>query len=102
MSKTGHQFDSTILREYDIRGIVGTTLHAADAGAIGRAFGTLVRRNGGKKVALGYDGRLSSPDIDTKKEGDMAGVKAGSLRDQIVNLPSHPDFLRSYCSAEAP
>ena len=32
----------------------------------------------------------------------MAGVKAGSLRDQIVNLPSHPDFLRSYCSAEAP
>ena len=54
MSKTGHQFDSTILREYDIRGIVGTTLHAADAGAIGRAFGTLVRRNGGRKVALGY------------------------------------------------
>ena len=61
MSKTGHQFDSTILREYDIRGIVGTTLHEADAGAIGRAFGTLVRRNGGRKVALGYDGRLSSP-----------------------------------------
>ncbi len=63
MSKTGHRFDSTILREYDIRGIVGTTLHAADAGAIGRAFGTLVRRNGGKKVALGYDGRLSSPEL---------------------------------------
>jgi len=38
MSKTGHKFDSTILREYDIRGVVGTTLHTADAGAIGRAF----------------------------------------------------------------
>ena len=59
MSKTGHQFNSTILREYDIRGIVGTTLHEADAGAIGRAFGTLVRRNGGRKVALGYDGSYS-------------------------------------------
>jgi phosphomannomutase len=63
MSKTGHKFDSTILREYDIRGVVGKTLHPADANAIGRAFGTMVRRNGGKRVALGYDGRLSSPEL---------------------------------------
>jgi phosphomannomutase len=63
MSKTGHKFDSTILREYDIRGIVGQTLHTADANAIGRAFGTMVKRNGGKRVALGFDGRLSSPEL---------------------------------------
>ncbi len=63
MSPTAHKFDSTILREYDIRGIVGKTLHAADARAIGRTFGTMVRRKGGKRVALGYDGRLSSPDL---------------------------------------
>jgi phosphomannomutase len=63
MSKTGHKFDSTILREYDIRGVVGQTLHPADANAIGRAFGTMVRRNGGKRVALGFDGRLSSPGL---------------------------------------
>jgi phosphomannomutase len=63
MNEKGHKFDSTILREYDIRGVVGKTLHVADAAAIGRAFGTLVRRNGGKKVALGYDGRLSSPGL---------------------------------------
>ncbi len=63
MSQTAHKFDSTILREYDIRGIVGGTLHAADARAIGRTFGTMVRRNGGKRVALGYDGRLSSPEL---------------------------------------
>lgn len=63
MSNAGHKFDSTILREYDIRGVVGETLHAADAKAIGRAFGTLVRRNGGKRIALGYDGRLSSPEL---------------------------------------
>ena len=61
MSPTAHEFDSTILREYDIRGVVGGTLHAADARAIGRTFGTMVRRKGGKRVALGYDGRLSSP-----------------------------------------
>jgi len=63
MSETAHKFDPSILREYDIRGVVGTTLHVADARAIGRTFGTLVRRKGGKKVALGYDGRLSSPDL---------------------------------------
>lgn len=63
MSQTAHKFDSTILREYDIRGIVGGTLHVADARAIGRAFGTLVKRKGGKRVALGYDGRLSSPEL---------------------------------------
>src|SRR5882757_5956181 len=63
MSQTAHKFDPTILREYDIRGIVGDTVHAADARAIGRTFGTMVRRKGGKRVALGYDGRLSSPEL---------------------------------------
>ena len=42
-----HCFDLTVLREYDIRGIVGSTLHEADAFAIGRCFGTLVARAGG-------------------------------------------------------
>lgn len=63
MSQTAHKFDPSILREYDIRGIVGGTVHAADARAIGRTLGTLVRRKGGKRVALGYDGRLSSPEL---------------------------------------
>jgi phosphomannomutase len=58
---TAHRFDPTILREYDIRGIVGKTLHEADAAAIGRAFGTMVKEKNGKSVAIGYDGRLSSP-----------------------------------------
>lgn len=56
-----HQFHPTSLREYDIRGIVGETLSEADAYAIGRGFGTRVARIGGSRVAVGYDGRLSSP-----------------------------------------
>jgi len=63
MTETAHKFDPTVLREYDIRGIVGRTIHPADARAIGRTFGTLVKRKGGKRVALGYDGRLSSPEL---------------------------------------
>ena len=35
-----HTFNPTILREYDIRGVVGQTLHEADAAAIGRSFDT--------------------------------------------------------------
>ena len=58
-----HTFHPTILREYDIRGIVGETLFPADAKAIGQAFGTRVRRNGGRVVCLGWDGRLSSPEL---------------------------------------
>lgn len=61
---TGYSFDPTILREYDIRGIVGETLSADDARTIGRAFGTIVARKGGSRVCVGYDGRLSSPDLE--------------------------------------
>ena len=59
-----HHFDASLLREYDIRGIVGTTLTEADAFAIGRVFGSIVARAGGQRVAVGYDGRLSSPGME--------------------------------------
>lgn len=63
MSSTGHKFHPSVLREYDIRGIVGTTLFPADAYAIGRAYATRILRDGGKTIALGFDGRLSSPEL---------------------------------------
>jgi phosphomannomutase len=59
-----HRFHPTILREYDIRGIVGEMLAPPDAEAIGRTFGTLVRRAGGTRVAVGRDGRESSPQLE--------------------------------------
>lgn len=69
-----HRFDPTILREYDIRGIVDRTLTEADARAIGRAFATIARTRGAKTIAVGYDGRLSSPAMaDAVVEGLTAG-----------------------------
>jgi phosphomannomutase len=59
-----HRFDPTILREYDIRGVVGKTLSAADARAIGRAYAIALGEAGGHRVAVGYDGRLSSPELE--------------------------------------
>ena len=68
-----HVFDPTVLREYDIRGIVGRTLAPADAFAIGRCFGSIIVRGGGKSVATGYDGRPSSPALEAAlTEGLMA------------------------------
>ncbi len=56
-----YAFHPSILREYDIRGIIGETLSSDDALHLGKAFGTNVRRNGGSVVAVGRDGRMSSP-----------------------------------------
>ena len=62
-----HRFDPTVLREYDIRGIVGRTLHEADAFAIGRCFGSdRGARRRRRTVAVGYDGRLSSPALERR------------------------------------
>src|ERR1700760_1493953 len=71
-----HHFDPTVLREYDIRGIVGRTLHPADAFAIGRVFGSIVARNGGSRVAVGYDGRLTSPELE---QSLVEGLKASGM-----------------------
>lgn len=60
-SLQSHKFHNSSLREYDIRGIIGETLGEDDAYAIGRGFGTLIARAGGKAVVTGYDGRISSP-----------------------------------------
>lgn len=59
-----HRFDPTILREYDIRGIVGQTLSTADARAVGRAYALTLAAAGGGRVATGYDGRLTSPELE--------------------------------------
>jgi len=61
---SGHAFHRSILREYDIRGVVGQTLFPKDSGAIGRAYGTIARRAGAAgPVCVGRDGRLSSPEL---------------------------------------
>ncbi|MBX3456644.1 phosphoglucomutase/phosphomannomutase PgmG [Ferrovibrio sp.] len=63
MALLPHRFDPSILREYDIRGVVGETLTVDDARAIGAAYATILRAGGGRRVAVGYDGRLTSPDL---------------------------------------
>ncbi len=55
------QVPASIFKAYDIRGTVPTAIDAAFAQALGRAFGTVARLQGQTVVAVGRDGRLSSP-----------------------------------------
>ena len=57
-------FDPEVLREYDIRGIVGSNLNENTAYTIGRTFGFVVKsRSSSSTIVTGFDGRLTSPKL---------------------------------------
>lgn len=82
-----HAFNPTALREYDVRGIVGETLVEADAYALGRSFATLVRRAGGTHVAVGRDGRESSPMLEQALLRGLADSGVDAIRIGIGPSP---------------
>jgi phosphomannomutase len=90
-----HRFNPTSLREYDIRGIVGETLGERDAYAIGRGFATLVRRAGGTRVAVGVDGRESSPVLE---QALIAGLIESGC--DAVRIGLGPTPMLYYAEAE--
>ncbi|NQV82570.1 MAG: phosphomannomutase, partial [Rhodospirillales bacterium] len=83
----GHQFHPTILREYDIRGIVPETLGAQDVRVIGRVFGAMLVEKGGQTAAVGYDGRLSSPELEAAL---VEGLTASGVAVTRVGLGPSP------------
>ena len=77
----------SILREYDIRGVVGETLTALNVEGIGKAFGTLLIEKVGPnpRVVVGYDGRLSSPDMS-----DALCLGLASTGVNVINIGVGP------------
>lgn len=92
-----HNFPVSSLREYDIRGIVGETLGEADAFAIGRVFGSIVAEAGGKTVAVGRDGRLSSPMLEAAL---IEGLKASGAK--VVSIGQGPTPMLYYAAFTEP
>ena len=89
-----HRFHPSIIRDYDIRGTVGATLDAADAYAVGRSFATRVRRAGGRRVAVGRDGRLSSPMLAAAL---IDGLVAGGI--DVVRIGVGPSPMLYFAEA---
>ena len=82
-----HVLDPTILREYDIRGVVDKDFSAIDVAAIGWAFATIIKEGGGSRVAVGYDGRLSSPGLE---QAMVAGLSLAGVDVLRVGLGPSP------------
>ncbi len=87
---SNHILDDSILREYDIRGIVGETLGEEDARAIGAAFAAMAREKMGAArpvICVGYDGRLSSPILEATLVEGLSGAGAEVLRAGLGPTP---------------
>jgi phosphomannomutase/phosphoglucomutase len=81
-----------IFREYDVRGVVGVDLSAGAMETMGRAFGTYVqRRTGRKRVAIGYDARVTSQAF---QEATIKGLVASGC--EAIDLGQVPTPLVSF------
>ncbi len=87
----------SIFREYDIRGVVGKDLTFEMAQSIGRAYGTMARHRGCRTVALGRDGRLTSPDL---RDRFLAGITATGMN--VVDIGVCPTPLLYFALHELP
>ena len=77
-----------IFREYDIRGLHETELTNETAEAVGRAFATRIRAEGGARVALGQDVRPSSERLARSAEKGMLAAGVSVERVGVVPTPA--------------
>ena len=95
---TPHRFDPSVLREYDIRGIVDKTLSEADAGALGRAFASMVCREGGSVIVVGFDGRHTSQQLE---QALIAGLTDAGAEVRRIGLGPTPMLYYAVHALEA-
>ncbi len=65
-----------VFRAYDVRGLVGSDINPEVFRHVGRAYATMIRRNGGRRIAVGRDNRLSSNGLAM---GFVEGVRAAGV-----------------------
>lgn len=70
-----------IFKAYDIRGIVGKTLTPEIVEAIGHAIGSEAALRDQKTICIGYDGRLSGPELASALS---RGIRKSGL--DVINL----------------
>jgi len=101
-----HQFDNTIVRKYDIRGVFGSTLIEKDAYYIGRGFASIIyeryKNLKERSIVIGYDGRLSSKTLFQQLK---MGILQSGINVTSIGLVPTPELYyalstgNNYCAS---
>lgn len=86
--------DETILRAYDIRGIVDQDLTETTVQALGQAIGSVAAANQQDRVVVGYDGRASSPRLAAALRAGL--MAAGRTVIDIGEVPTPLVYFATY------
>jgi phosphomannomutase len=85
--KRSHIFEKSILKQYDIRGVVDKNLNEEDAYFVGRGYGTLLKRKYNRNTCVvGYDGRHTS--VSYSKQVIKGLMECGISVTNVGLLPS--------------
>ena len=76
-----------IFRAYDVRGRVGSDINPEVFALVGRAYGSLLRRRDGRRIAVGQDNRESSAGL---KAAFVDGVRAAGLDVVDIGIVTTP------------
>jgi phosphomannomutase/phosphoglucomutase len=76
-----------IFRAYDVRGLIGADVNPQVFEQVGRAYATLIRRRGGRRIAVGQDNRTSSHAL---KSSFVAGARAAGVDVVDIGLVTTP------------
>ena len=76
-----------IFRAYDVRGRIGPDINADVFRQVGRAYASLIRRQGGRRVAIGRDNRESSAELHL---AFVTGVRAAGVDVVDIGLSTTP------------
>ena len=91
-AKADYQVNPSIFREYDIRGVVGESLHEEDAYRIGKAFATQAALvDAGGAICVARDGRMSSP---VMMEAVCAGILDAGMN--VIDIGRGPTPMLYY------
>jgi len=91
---TSIALDPVILREYDIRGIVGDSLTPETMRLIGRGYASMLMERDCLSIAVGRDGRLSSPELE---DALVAGlIESGMAVKRIGRGPTPMLYFATY------
>ncbi len=93
------QVDASIFKAYDVRGIVPASLNEEVAQGLGRAFGTLAKKEGETTVAVGRDGRLSGPALSAALVRGLLSAGVDVIDVGVVTTPMLYFAASTLCSS---